>query len=108
MAKPKSVPKQPPAKARAAPPSLLKGWNAIAAFLGQPVSVAQRWGKAGMPIERLGRSVTADPANLNRWLGKEAGGPVHVATESPDLSAELKQGLSFVRQSHSKTKKVAT
>jgi hypothetical protein len=102
MAKPKSGSKNPAAKGRPAAPSLLKGWNAIAAFLGQPISVAQRWGKAGMPIERQGRSVTADPAKLNQWLGKEAAGPVHVAAESPDLSAELKQGLSFVRKSHPK------
>jgi hypothetical protein len=31
-------------------------------------------------------------------MGKESGKPVHVATETGDLSAELKRGLSFVRR----------
>lgn len=76
----------------------LKGWRQIAAFLGQPTSVAQRWAKTGMPVTHQGQSVTADPQKLNGWLGREAGEPVHVATGSPDLTAELKQGLSFVRK----------
>ena len=77
----------------------LKGWQQIAHFLGQPVSVAQRWAKTGMPVTRSGRYVTAVPDKLNAWLGREAGGePVHVATEVGDLSAELKRGLSFVRR----------
>jgi hypothetical protein len=81
------------------PTKALKGWQEIAHFLGQPVSVAQRWAKTGMPVNRSGRYVTAVPEELNSWLGREAGGePVHVATEVGDLSAELKRGLSFVRQ----------
>jgi hypothetical protein len=76
----------------------LKGWQQIAGFLGQPTSVAQRWAKSGMPITREGRSIYASPEELNRWLGREsAGEPVHIATESNDLSSELKRGLSFVR-----------
>jgi hypothetical protein len=31
-------------------------------------------------------------------MGGESGKPVHVATETTDLSAELKRGLSFVRK----------
>jgi len=77
----------------------LKGWQEVAHFLGQPVSVAQRWAKTGMPVSRAGKYVTAVPEELNVWLGREAGGePVHVATEVGDLSAELKRGLAFVRQ----------
>jgi hypothetical protein len=82
-----------------APPTLLKGWQQIAAFLSQPVSVAQRWSKDGMPVNRQGRYVTATPDDLNKWLGREAGGePVKVATAALDLSAELKRGLAFARR----------
>ena len=82
-----------------APPTLLKGWQQIAAFLSQPVSVAQRWSKDGMPVSRQGRYVTASQDDLNNWLGREAGGePVKVATATTDLSAELKRGLAFARQ----------
>ena len=28
----------------------LKGWQQIARFLGQPISVAERWAKSGMPV----------------------------------------------------------
>jgi hypothetical protein len=76
----------------------LKSWQQIAAFLGQPVSVAQRWAKSGMPVARQGRFVTASGETLNKWLGRESGEPLHVATEKDDLSAELKRGLSFVRK----------
>jgi hypothetical protein len=74
----------------------LTGWSTIAAYLGQPVAVAQRWAKGGMPVERRGRSITASPDELSKWLGTEsgAGGPVHVAQESDeDLSKELRRGL---------------
>jgi hypothetical protein len=40
----------------------------------------------------------AAPKELNAWLGKESGKPVHVATADTDLTAELKRGLSFVRR----------
>jgi hypothetical protein len=77
----------------------LKGWPEIASFLGQPSSVAQRWAKSGMPISREGRRVHALPEELNRWLGREsAGEPVKIATESADLSSELKRGLSFIKK----------
>jgi len=88
----------------------LKGWQQIATFLGQPVSVAQRWAKSGIPVTRESRNVYATPEELNHWLGREsAGEPVRIASESIDLSSELKRGLSFVRkQSRSgSTKKTA-
>jgi hypothetical protein len=78
----------------------LKGWKEIAEFLGQPISVAQRWATTGMPVTRQGRFVVATPEELNKWLGKESGEPVHVATNDTDLSAELKRGLSHVRKEH--------
>jgi hypothetical protein len=76
---------------------VLKGWQHIAEFLGQPISVAQRWARTGMPVRREGRFVAASPEQLNKWLGREAGEPVHVATEEADLAAELKRGLAYVR-----------
>jgi hypothetical protein len=76
----------------------LKGWHAIARFLGQSPAVAERWAReSGMPVSRQGRYVVASPEELNRWLGRESGEPVHVATESGDLAADLKRGLSYVR-----------
>lgn len=76
----------------------LKGWKQIADFLGEPASVVQRWAADGMPVRRQGRYVETTTDELNAWLGKESGKPVHVATEDTDLTAELKRGLSFVRQ----------
>ena len=86
-------------------PEILKGWREIAAFLGEPVSVIQRWASEGMPVKREGRLITVTPAELNAWLGKESGKPVHVATEDTDLTAELKRGLSFVREEKKETGK---
>src|SRR3984893_800928 len=79
-------------------PETLNGWQQIAGFLGEPTSVVQRWASEGMPIRRQGRFVTTTPEELNAFLGKESGKPVHVATEDTDLTAELKRGLSFVRR----------
>jgi hypothetical protein len=77
----------------------LEGWNQIAAFLGQPISVAQRWAKSGMPVIHEGRRVHASSDELNGWLGREsAGEPVQIATQTGDLSADLKRGLSYVRK----------
>lgn len=78
---------------------MLKGWHKIAEFLGQPVSVAQRWAKSGMPVGHEGRSVAASPEDLNRWLGREsAGEPVKIASEEENLAAELKRGLAYVKK----------
>ncbi len=32
---------------------MLKGWQQIASFLGQTVSVAQRWADSGMPLKQF-------------------------------------------------------
>jgi hypothetical protein len=87
------------------PTTLLKGWQQIAAFLGLPISAAQCWAKSGMPVTRVGRRVQASPEELNRGLGREASEPVQIATESADLSAELKRGLSYVRKHRQMQKK---
>ena len=87
--------------------NVLTGWRQIAEFLAQPIAIVQRWGKAGMPVNREGRRVYASPEELNRWLASEsAGEPVHIASASTDLGSELKRGLTFVRK-HSTTKQNA-
>jgi hypothetical protein len=84
-------------------PEVLKGWREIAEYLGQPVSVAERWAGEGMPIEHKGRSVIASRQNLGQWLGREsAGEPVQIASDDTDLSAELERGLAYVRKAGKK------
>lgn len=78
-------------------PSILKGWDQISAFLGEPSSVVQRWASEGMPVRKQGRYVETTPDELNAWLGKESGKPVHTVTGDTDLTEELKRGLSYVR-----------
>lgn len=96
--KPSKTPKKsPPSAEAAAKPAALTGWQQIAAYLGHPSAVVQRWASEGMPVRRQGRFVTTTPEELNAWLGRESGKPVHVATEETDLAAELKRGLSFIR-----------
>lgn len=79
-------------------PEALKGWQQIAAFLGHPAAVVQRWGSEGMPVRREGRNVVTTADDLNAWLGKQSGKPVSVATENTDLAAELKRGLAFFKK----------
>lgn len=88
-------------------PETLKGWQQIATFLGEPVSVVQRWATEGMPVRRQGRFVATTTDELNAWLGKESGKPVHVATEDTDLTAELKRGLSFIEHKTVKSGRAA-
>jgi phage terminase Nu1 subunit (DNA packaging protein) len=75
----------------------LQGWREISEFLGLPVAVAQRWAKSGMPVHRGGRLVYAQRDELNQWLGKEAQAPTHIASETEDLAADLKNSLAEVR-----------
>ncbi len=92
--------------AKKEPSRLLKGWKAIAAYLGQPVATAQRWGKSGMPVRREGRFTVATAEELNRWVGREVGArqPVRIATDNADLSADLRRALADVRQ-HSRKRR---
>src|ERR1700730_6099901 len=90
-------------------PRLLMGWQQIAEFLGQPISVAQRWSKSGMPVTRERRHVQATPEALSRGLGPDsAGEPVQIATETTDLVTDLRLGLSYVRKQGRGHKKQAT
>ena len=87
----------------------LKGWNEIAGFLGQPVAVAQRWARSGMPVTREGRFMYASREELSGYLGHEAGldVPVHIATENMDLSADLKRALAHARSGKQNQKQKA-
>ena len=87
------------------PEESLKGWPAIAKFLSQPVATVQRWGNEGMPLTRIGRYVAASPAELERWLTREAGAKqtVHIPSANTDLLADLKRGLSEVRKGRRKS-----
>ena len=76
----------------------LKGWQRIAAFLGEPTSVVQRWAAEGMPLRRQGRFVSTTAQELNDWMGRESGKPIHVATGNADLTSELKRAVSFARR----------
>ena len=73
----------------------LKGWQQIAAFLGEPISVVQRWASEGMPLKRQGRFVSTTAQELNEWMGRESGKPIHVATGDNDLTSELKRAVSL-------------
>jgi hypothetical protein len=98
--------KRTPNRTMMAPPDgILTGWPRIAKYLGQPVAVAQRWAKQGMPVERKGWSMTAKAEELNKWLGKEARtqAPVHIAqTSDEDLTADLRRGLKEARGAEKK------
>lgn len=82
----------------------LKGWREIAGFLGQPVSVAQRWVDSGMPVQRRGRYVYGSREELKRWLSRESSQePVQIVTEDIDLESELRRGLGYLRKQGSKS-----
>jgi hypothetical protein len=78
-------------------PEILKGWKRIAAFLGEPVSVVERWAAEGMPVSKQGRFMTASTDELRAWLNRETGKPVHVVSSETDLTSELKRGVAFAR-----------
>jgi hypothetical protein len=52
-----------PKPSKNAKPETLKGWQQIAAFLGEPVSVVQRWASEGMPVHKEGRFVSTRSMN---------------------------------------------
>jgi hypothetical protein len=79
-------------------PETLKGWKEIAEFLGEPISVVKRWKSEGMPVAEQGRFVASSPEQLNAWLGRESGKPVHVVTPETDLASELKRGVAFAQR----------
>ncbi len=94
----------PKRSAKKEAPDTLKGWQQIADFLGEPQSVVQRWATEGMPVRKVGRFISTSPDELNAWLGRESGKLVHAVTETTDLTAELKRGLSYVRHEQASEK----
>jgi hypothetical protein len=76
--------------------SELRGWPAIARFLGMPNSTAHRWAKEGMPVRREGRNVVASPEELNQWLQRTSGEAVgvHVVTPGSDLLKDLRASVA--------------
>jgi hypothetical protein len=74
----------------------LRGWPAIAQFLGMPVSTVHRWKKEGMPVQRQGRNVVAHPEELNHWLQRTSGeaAGVHVVTPGSDLLKDLRASVA--------------
>jgi hypothetical protein len=87
------------------PQERLKGWPAIASYLGQTPTVAQRWHSEGMPVTKEGRSVYANPEELTKWVGTESGRvkPIHIASDQENLAADLQQALTYVRGRKSKS-----
>ncbi|HZS29244.1 MAG TPA: hypothetical protein VFB76_18610 [Candidatus Angelobacter sp.] len=89
-----------PRKKSAPAPTSLKGWKAIAGYLGLTPATAQRWAEDGMPVKREGRFTVADPAELQAWLGREShmAKPAHVMTKDADISAALKESLAATKR----------
>jgi hypothetical protein len=78
----------------------LKGWTAIARYLGIPVATAHRWASEGMPVRREGRFTVADRDAVSAWLGRESHmpKPAHVMTADADVAAALKESIAAARK----------
>jgi hypothetical protein len=77
-----------------------EGMEADIRLFGRAYFGGATLGSDGMPLRREGRYVETTMSELNDWLSKQSGKPVHVVTDETDLSAELKRGLSYVRHKH--------
>ena len=96
LLKPKARKKNKPPTADAS----LKGWTAIARYLGIPVATAHRWASEGMPVRREGRFTVADRGAVSAWLGRESHmpKPAHVMTADADMAAALKESIAAARK----------
>ena len=103
MKKPKLTAKK---KQGPAPPQVLKGWQQISALLGEPASVVQRWASKGMPVRKQGRYVDK-PDELNAWLGKGSGKPVHTRRDRFGRRVEAGLVVCSGREQTCKSKKVS-
>ena len=92
---------KPPKKKSPPASGPLKGWTAIAHFLGIPVATAHRWASEGMPVRREGRFAVADRDAVSVWLGRESNmpKPAHVMTADADMATALKESIAAVRKS---------
>ena len=88
------------AKRKAIPVAALKGWTAIAKFLGTSPASAQGWAKQGLPVKREGRFAVADPSEVQAWLGRQSHmpKPAHILTGDADIVAALKKSISAVKR----------
>lgn len=79
---------------------ILKGWTAIANYLGIPVATAHRWVEQGMPVRREGRFVVAERDQVSAWLGRESNMPrrAHVMTKDSDMAAALKESIAVANR----------
>jgi hypothetical protein len=79
---------------------ILKGWTAIARYLGIPPGTAHRWADEGMPVRREGRSTVADREAISAWLGRESHmpKPAHVMTGEADIASALKESIAAARK----------
>jgi phage terminase Nu1 subunit (DNA packaging protein) len=95
-----SVPK------KSSQPATLKGWKAIADYLGLTPATAQHWARSGMPVKREGRFTTASPDEIQAWIGRESHMPkaAHVMTKGADVASALKDSLAVIRK-HPKPQK---
>ena len=88
------------AKKKTTSVQVLKGWTAIARFLGTSPASAQTWAKQGMPVKREGRFAVADPTEVQAWLGRQSHmpKPTHILTNDTDITAALKESISVVKR----------
>lgn len=88
---------------------LLKGWAAIASFLGIPVTTAHRWARDGMPVRREGRFMVANKRELQTWLGRESHmpAPAQVVSGKTDLASALRESISAMREMGKKPRRAA-
>ena len=87
-------------KKKPTPAQMLKGWAAIAKFMGTTAASAQTWAKEGMPVRREGRFTVANPAEIEAWLGEQSHmpKPAHILTNDTDIAAALKESISVVKR----------
>lgn len=87
-------------KKKTAPAATLKGWTAIAKFMGTTPASAQTWAKQGMPVKREGRFTIANPSEIQAWLGQQSHmpKPSHILTNDTDIAAALKESISVVKR----------
>jgi len=95
-----SVKSKPSKKKTPSTDGPLKGWTAIARYLGIPVATAHRWASEGMPVRREGRFTVADREEVSAWLGRESHmpKPAHVMTADADMAAALKESIAAARK----------
>jgi hypothetical protein len=92
--------KLPEKKSQSGTDASLKGWMAIARYLGIPVATAHRWASEGMPVRREGRFTVADREEVSAWLGRESHmpKPAHVMTADADMATALKESIAAARK----------